>query len=364
MIRKTALFFFALLAFSFASQSIDLIEYYGDGCPHCVRTTGLLVNDLSKVYNLSIEGKEIYFSPINNQEMLNLYIRFGLDPTKGGVPTILVDNKSLVVGEVSRDRWAEIFNYCENGECKEGVFTQTTFLPLGEQDISTELTLVVLIGAAFVDSLNPCTIAVMVMLLAVILRSKGKKQTLVAGLVFAFTVFVMYLFMGLGLLQAISSTELQNAFYAVVMIGALVLAILELRAYYQYRPGFFAVEMPMFLRPHAKKIMEGATSIPGVIIAAGACSLFLLPCSSGPYLMVLAMLSKSISLLTLSYLIAYNLIFILPMILITLVIYLGRVNTEDIHDLKEKYIREIHLFSGLILLALFLLMLGQQLHLL
>jgi thiol-disulfide isomerase/thioredoxin len=192
------IFIFLLLISSF-SFAIDVIEYYGEGCIHCVRTAETLIN-LSEDYNLSIEGKEVYFVPKNNQEMLNLYIRFGIDPNKGGVPTTLVDNKTLVIGEVSKDRWKEIFSYCIQDECRAGVFTQTAFLPTGEKDVSTELTLAVLIGAAVVDSINPCTIAVMVILLGVILSSKGRKQTLFAGLVFAFTVFIMYLLIGLGIL--------------------------------------------------------------------------------------------------------------------------------------------------------------------
>lgn len=365
MNRIGLIYIFLLLLSTFSFASIDVIEYYGDGCTHCARTTALLF-ELADEHNLTIEGKEVYFAPQNRREMFDLYIRFGMDPAdpaKSGVPTSLVGNKSLVIGELSRERWIEIFDHCEKQGCQEGVFTQNSFSQIQEKNSGVQLTLAVLIGAAIVDSVNPCTIAVMIMLLGVILISKGRKQTLVAGLLFASTVFVMYLLMGLGLLQAISSVELQNAFFIFVTIAAFILAILEIRAYFNYMPGLLAVEMPMFFRKYAKGIMKGATSAPGVIIAAAACSLFLLPCSSGPYLMVLAMLSKAVTLQAISYLLLYNFIFILPMLIIAFAIYAGRVNTEEVHELKEKYIREIHLFSGMILFVLFLLMLGQLLHL-
>jgi cytochrome c biogenesis protein CcdA len=354
MIKQTLLIL--LLLFSFSSASIELVEYYGDGCPHCARTTALLINELAPVYNLTIEGKEIYFNAQNRQEMFDIYIQFGLDPAKSGVPTTLVENTSLVVGEVSKERWEEVFDYCMNGTCQPGVFTESSYSPIETKDPASTLTIPVLIGAALVDSINPCTIAVMVMLLGVILMSKGKKDALWAGIAFALTVYVMYLLMGFGIFHAVTSAELTNAFYIVVTIAALVLAILEIRAYFKYRPGFFAIEMPMFLRPHTKKIMQGATSIPGVIIAAAACSFFLLPCSSGPYLLVLGMLAKSATLQAVFYLLLYNLIFILPMIVIAIAVYAGKASAEDVHELKEKYIREIHLFSGLILFALFLIM--------
>jgi cytochrome c biogenesis protein CcdA len=196
----------------------------------------------------------------------------------------------------------------------------------------------------------------MVMLLGVILMSNGKKATLLSGIAFSATIFIMYLLMGIGILQAVKSTELQYAFHIFVTAAALILAVLEIRAYFTYRPGFLAVEMPTSIRPYAKKVMQGATSLPGVIMAAAACSFFLLPCSSGPYLLVLNMLSKSFTLQAISYLLLYNFIFILPMLIIALAIALGKTNVEKVHEMKEKYIREIHLFSGMVLFALFLVM--------
>ncbi len=348
-----------LLAISFSS--LNLTFYYGNGCPHCERTLATLTS-LTGDYNLSVDCKEVYSIPQNRQEMLDTYIRFGLDPSDPlhtGVPITLIGNRSLVVGEISTARWQEIFGYCMNGSCRDGIFTDDYFSPIEEKDISSQLTLPILFGAAIVDSINPCTIAVMVMLLGVILLSQGRKQTLIAGIAFSLTIFVMYLIIGLGIFRVLASYELQNIFFIFVTITALILAILEIRAYFNYNPGLLAVEMPMFLRPYAKKAMAGAVSLPGVIFAAVLCSLFLLPCSSGPYLMVLAMLSKSVDAQALSYLLLYNLIFIMPMLIITAFVYLGKTNAENVNELKERYIREIHLLSGLILFALFLLMLGQ-----
>jgi glutaredoxin len=361
MIRK-AILLLALLSFA-SSASIEVIEYYGQGCPHCARTSALLI-DMADDYNLTIEGKEVYFVPHNRQEMLELYYEYGLDPTdpkKSGVPTTIVNNRSLVIGEMSKALWEEVFNYCTNDSCKKGVFTENSFSEIEEKDPASQLTMPVLIGAALVDSINPCTIAVMVMLLGVVLLSKGKKDAFLAGIAFSSTIFIMYLLMGMGILEAVKETELQSAFFLVVTIAAFALAVLEIRAYFRYRPGFMAVEMPTSIRPYAKKVMQGATSLPGVIIAAAACSLFLLPCSSGPYLLVLSMLAKSFTIQAFFYLLLYNFIFILPMLIISVAIAFGKVDVEQVHELKERYIREIHLISGLILLALFLLMLSQLL---
>jgi len=348
-----------------AQYDMEFIEYYGQGCSHCARMSEVMDESISTTYSdydINVVKKEVYFDDVNRQELLKLFIRFGMDPSVR-VPITFVDNRSLIVGETSRERFEEIMDAHLENESLAGVYTQLSFEPVenGVSDVGTgtQLTLIVLLGAALVDSINPCTITVMVLLLGVILMADGKKKMLLAAITFITVIFVAYLLMGLGILTAISNTGLVTAFYYVVTAAALLLALMEFNAYLRYKPGFFSVEMPMFMRPYLKKVMKSATSIPGVAVAALVCSLFLLPCSSGPYLMVLSMIAESVTVQALLYLVVYNLIFILPMTIIALAVYLGRTTVDEIGDMREKYIRQIHLFSGLILLALFVVMLGK-----
>jgi len=368
-----------VLSFSicFSSPATNITFYYGTGCPHCAATIDLL-RIYGGIYNLSIEEKEVYGNMENNKELMELYSTFEMDPASDetGVPTVFIPPRTMVIGELPTERWREILSNCSIGACPEGVYNyrglikKPNFNDSGtgqtnkttEDDSAQKLTIPVLIGAALVDSINPCTIAVMVMLLGMIMLSGGKQQALLAGLVFSFTIFVMYLLMGLGIFHAIASSGLTNLFFIIVTIAAFLLSAMEIKAYFSYKPGFGSVEMPMFLRPYAKKATTGATSMQGVVIAAVLCSLFLLPCSSGPYLMVLGMLAKEVSAETLSYLVVYNIIFIMPMLLITIAIYLGKTTAEKMGEAKERYIREIHLISGIIMFALFILMLNEVFH--
>ncbi|MDD5096747.1 MAG: hypothetical protein PHY95_04510 [Candidatus ainarchaeum sp.] len=353
----------AIILLSLVS-SIDVTLYYGVGCPHCARTEALL-QEIGPQYDLEMTTKEIYQDSANRAEMFAAYERFGQDPSRGGVPTILVGDQVMVIGEMHEYQWENLLALCRNNSCPPGVYTYRTVdsvSPLHEQDPTTQLTWGVIVGAALVDSINPCTLAVMAMLLGVILITDGRKKMLLSGLVFITVVFCMYLLFGLGILQAIGSPGITDIFFKIVTVGALALAVMEFNAYFNYKPGFFAVEMPMFLRPHAQKIIDRATSLPGVAVAALFCSVFLLPCSSGPYLMVLAMVSKAVTLQSLTYLIIYNLVFILPMIAITLAVFFGYTTVEKVGDAREKYIRKIHLVSGALLLLLFVFMLNEWMH--
>ncbi len=363
---RTALLLLLLLPSVF---TIDVDYYYGHGCPHCAATSETF-NRLQAEYDLRITEYEVYYDADARSALLSEYERFGYNPLGGGVPTTVIGD-TMILGGMSEGQWRALFDACEQDGCPAGIHSASTFQangaqppmvdPIHERDETSILTLPVLIGAAIVDSVNPCTIAVMILLIGAVLYSKGKRSALISGLIFTAVIFIMYLLYGFGILRAITALELTNLFYILVTIGALILAVMEFNAYFNYKPGFLAVEMPMWLRPHAKKVTSEATSPFGVAVAAIFCSLFLLPCSSGPYLLVLGMLAKTATLQTVSYLLLYNFFFVLPMLLITVAIHVGKTSVEQVGEMKDRFVREIHLFSGIILLVLFLLMLNQVL---
>jgi cytochrome c biogenesis protein CcdA len=52
------------------------------------------------------------------------------------------------------------------------------------------------------------------------------------------------------------------------------------------------------------------------------------------------------------YLLIYNLIFVIPMIAISLIIFFGTKQIEDISDWKDKNVRTLHLVSGILIFLL------------
>ena len=116
-------------------------------------------------------------------------------------------------------------------------------------------------------------------------------------------------------------------------------------------------EMPMWLRPKVKKLIEKITSPYGAFIIGILVTLFLLPCTIGPYLIASGLLSYLDFLKTIPWLLYYNLIFILPMLAITIIIYIGFTTIHKVSGWKESNIRYLHLIAGLLLLALGILML-------
>ena len=84
-----------------------------------------------------------------------------------------------------------------------------------------------------------------------------------------------------------------------------------------------------------------------------AVCLFELPCTGGPYIVILGLLAERITLFaSIPLLLIYNLFFVLPLIFITFMIYLGFVNVEKTTEWKERNIKRLHLIAGLIMLIL------------
>jgi len=211
-------------------------------------------------------------------------------------------------------------------------------------DLSTTINLDLLttIYLASVDAINPCSISIQAALLSMLL-TKSRKNALIGGLLFSITVIIMYALYGLVLHQIIS------IFYNIVktfLIALLViLIILEFNAYFNYKPGILSVEMPTFLRPYVHKIITKAYSPWMAIPVAILISLFLLPCSSGPYIIFLG-LQK-----TLNYLfIIYLLVFASPFFAVTFLVYFT-MKPEKVMEWRNKHVRELHLISGILLLA-------------
>ncbi|OGY24045.1 MAG: hypothetical protein A2172_00665 [Candidatus Woykebacteria bacterium RBG_13_40_15] len=112
------------------------------------------------------------------------------------------------------------------------------------------------------------------------------------------------------------------------------------------------MEVPASWRPRLKSLISRVTSPVGAFFIGFLVSLFLLPCTSGPYIIILGMLSqKTLFTQALAYLVLYNLIFILPMILITLAVYKG-FSLQQAEEFRLKRLRIMHLIIGLLLIGM------------
>ncbi|MDA3836483.1 MAG: sulfite exporter TauE/SafE family protein [Nanoarchaeota archaeon] len=213
-------------------------------------------------------------------------------------------------------------------------------------------------GLALADSVNPCAIAVLTMVLVSILvnNPKDKKKVLFSGLAFVAAVFVSYLFYGTIIVQLFKSMDAflrvssvyVNKGLALLAIG---IGILNVKDYFSYKKGSFATEMPLFMRPRVKKFIQEITSPKGAFTVGFIVTLFLLPCTMGPYIAAAGTLATLSFIKIIPWLIYYNILFVLPMLAITFLVYWGFKEVDEVAGWKERNIKKLHLIAGILLIV-------------
>lgn len=216
-----------------------------------------------------------------------------------------------------------------------------------------DITLPVVIIAAAVDSINPCAIGVLLFLASVLLKVSSKKGTLLRlGTVYIGTVYVVYTLSGLGLIwfqYDLIRRGLAEIVGTVVGIFVIGLGLIEVKEFFWYGKGISLEIAPRY----KEKIQEMAQRISflGVITLGGFVALVELPCTGGPYLAITALLAKSFDLQAVLYLLLYNGIFVLPLLVILVGLYYGA-STLRLKKWRESGRKWMNLSSGVLMILL------------
>jgi cytochrome c biogenesis protein CcdA len=209
----------------------------------------------------------------------------------------------------------------------------------------------ILITTALIDSVNPCAIGVLILLLSTLLAlSKDRKKMFVVGTIYILAVYITYLVAGIGLLFFLQQFNIAEPLG--ITVGALVifLGLIEIKDFFWYGHGF-SLTIPSSKIATIKKYAKKA-SIPGAILLGMFVAAVELPCTGGPYLaMILVLENLGFNPLIVGYLMLYNFIFILPLLSILIMVFYG-LSTDKIKKWKQSKRKWMRLFIGLVMVAL------------
>jgi len=210
--------------------------------------------------------------------------------------------------------------------------------------------------AAALDSVNPCDFAVLVLLLGTLLVIGRRGKVLWAGLAFSAGIFVAYFTMGFGLYSLLGLTVGTRSFRVPFIMAVSSVAILfglwEMKDLFWYGK-WFSIEVPDKWKPSVKKLTAAAVTVPGAFLVGLLDSLFLAPCTSGPYIVILTLLSQtSTRWQGAGYLLIYNFVFILPMIAITIAVHFGLTTTARAERWRTAKLGKLHFATGLVMVLL------------
>jgi glutaredoxin len=330
-------------------EVVDVVFFYGVGCPHCAELEEFL-DEIKDDYNLNIVDYEVYQNESNRELAKKLAAEYG--DSFRGVPMTFIGDKIFIgfSDRIGEEIETKIQSCTE--ECCDSPLEKIKACEV-EDSAKEKLTLASVITLAIADSVNPCALAILSMaLIALLVQDPRKKRRVIyGGLAFTAAVFITYIFYGIVIIQSFKFLAIYFArAYGIAKIIfaslAILLGAMNIKDYLHYTPGTVGTEMPIFMRPIAKSLIKNITRPRGAFIIGILVTLFLLPCTIGPYVVVGNLLSAFELVKSLPWLIFYNIIFVLPMIGITILVYLGYTTVEKVSGWKEDNVKYLHLVAG------------------
>lgn len=212
--------------------------------------------------------------------------------------------------------------------------------------------------AGLVDSLNPCAITMIILLLTyLVIFGKQPKRVLPTGLIYIGSVFITYLVIGLVFYQTFSQISQigQIRFYLNKILGSLLLlaGLINVKDFFLPQIGPH-LEIPQKTRPFLKKLTE-KVSYPTAAILGVLVTIFEAPCSLPIYVGTANILAQSGlgTLGVLGYFGYYNLLFTLPLWIILLIIWKGSEwKIVELQDFEHRGKRWMKLSLGALLLVM------------
>ena len=227
-----------------------------------------------------------------------------------------------------------------------------------------QITLPTVIVAGLVDGINPCAFTVLLLFITAMTATLQvgeqnaralRARLLGMGSIYIGAVFFTYLGLGIGLLKSLDFFTRQHLPARFAALLAVLFGLWMLKDY--FLPGVgWRLQAPAQIGKVARQMGKKAT-LPALVTGGFLIGLCTVPCSGAVYLGVLSLLAlQPTALLGYTYLVVYNMIFILPL-LVVLVVASARPALNQIArwNLHHKESVRLVLGSGVVVMGLLLL---------
>lgn len=403
-VLKTSFLFFVLviLLTLFGSGEVSAAQnasaeiFYSEACSDCGPYLERTLRPILSEYGIKIEVKDYINNPQFRpqlseritqekipQEMVGHMMTFIKEPSPvpaapplfmilaGHVPENLIrellknelgkGSGTLVVWQDQMHGEVKSYRLWRGGEIKEYPIKTSLAQAISEypeirtnREVRSLLPAVLISG--FLDGLNPCAFAILLFLIAFIfMLKKSRLSVWKYGLVYTAAIYATYLLIGMGIWKAILITGVPHLMARIGAILVIVLGLVNIL-------NFLFPRLPISLRismPGRQKILElmHKGTLPTTLLLGILVGLCTFPCSGGIYVAVVTLLAaKTTMALGFIYLLIYNLMFILPLIII-LVLAGNRLTVEKMTNLEERNEPRMRLVYGILMLAMGILIL-------
>lgn len=347
---------------------VHVAYFYQAGCQECDRVQ-LALNYLQDKY------PQLSICTLDVREEAPLAERLG---EKAGVPVgkrltapaIFVGDDALVGDELHATSLEELLDrYAETGAEPLCVGSEAASNETASSIIERfrSFSLATVLVAGLVDGLNPCAFATLVFFISYLtFMGREGRDVLLAGGAFAVAVFLTYLGVGFGVLKFLAALPFLDAvsrwIYGFTAVLCLVLAAGSLYDWWQARRGRakdMRLAMPTRLRRRVNQAIReraGAKAFVPVIFVTGVVvSVIELACTGQVYLPTILFVLGVPEMQAQAgfYLVLYNLVFILPLVVVFVLAYFGT-TSQQLGLLIHRHTAKVKLATA----ALFFLLAG------
>ena len=359
--------------------------FWGDGCPHCAAEKPVLEELAQKYPQIDLRLYEVWYVDENQTHFINMAKAYGFEPS--GVPTTFIGDKYWVgynddlKAEFEETIQACIQNGCadkgvgiipgieapkepvaEGGEAQMGGSHVIKVPLLGQIDLDKQSLFVSTLLIAFVDGVNPCSVWVLTMLLALTLHTGSRRKVMIIGVIFLTVTAAVYALFIAGLFTIFTVVSFVGWIQVVVSLVALFFAAVNIKDYFWYKEGLsFTIsdDKKPGIFQRMRRIMDASESLPAmagatVVLAAGV-SLVEFSCTAGfPVVWTNMLTTQKVGAgLFVALLLVYMLIYQLD----ELVIFFTAVYSLKASKLEEKHGRILKLIGGILMLTISIVML-------
>ena len=338
---------FAASTSSSISSPVYLAYFYEVGCHDCDKVK-IILNDISAEYpdNLIMESFDINLT--ENTELAEALGELYQMPEEERllVPVIFIGDDYLFRDAITFDNLDELVQKYSTIE------TIAPWEKAKEKDLTTQERLIArfqsfglaaVAVSGLIDGINPCAFATIIFFISYLslINRKGRDILWVGGM-FALSVFLTYFLIGTGALKMITSLSflplVRKIFVLVTAVLALILGGVSLYDYLQFKKKGTSkdakLQLPSFLKNMIHSAIRKNVRLGNYILMAAVTgfivSLLELACTGQIYLPTIMFISTipDLKMNALFYLLFYNLMFVVPLVLVFSFTYWGTTSAQ------------------------------------
>ncbi|GAB3259735.1 hypothetical protein [Nocardioides dilutus] len=340
-----------------ADDEVVLTLFWGDGCPHCAKEKEWLADAVEDYPQLTVRSYEVWHDERNRVLLEETAAGMGFEAT--GVPvTIIGDRHWIGWSEAVRDEVeAVVDGSAPATDAGAGGATSRVDVPLlGDVEVSSDSLVFSTLVIGFVDGVNPCSLWVISVLLAIVVRTGSRRRVAAIGGTFLVVTAAMYAVYMAGIYSAMGVLGHLGAIQVVVAVVAGVFAVVSLKDYFAFKKGL-SFTIPDSSKPGIYRRMRAAAgreelvpALAATVVLAVGVSLLETPCTAGfPVLWTGLLEAQGVGFAEAAFLFA---LYMLPFLVDELVVFGLAVATMRVAKMQERHGRLLKLVGGTMMLAL------------